>query len=200
MESLRYHCQQSHNYRPHRRRTHFSFFTSQLQAASKQLLPLKQRSQCKPWIQEDTLRAPEAARQAEAQTLPNSKTLRNQAKRKARKDRVKSQMVHNWLKEDPSRRFGTQLNPSARVCRGSVRNSSSTVNQSRGPKLRTQLKPAWSSPNGQRQTYQTTPLKSARLDRQHIPCRRTKPDPQAATYCRPSLNQKVQSSGPGRFG
>lgn len=83
----------------------FQFFTSQLQTASKQLLPLKQRNQCKPWIQEDTLRAPEAARQAEAQTLPNSKTLRNQAKRKARKDRVNSQMVHNWLKEDPSRRF-----------------------------------------------------------------------------------------------
>ena len=54
----------------------------------------------RPWISQDTLAALAAARQAEANQEHNAKQLRNQAKRLARKDRIR--WIHERLTEDPS--------------------------------------------------------------------------------------------------
>ena len=78
----------------------FDNFTSQLTSAAKQLFPLRDRTVRKPWISEPTLRALAAARAASAADSTDWKSLRNMAKRLARKDRVK--WIHDQLTLDPS--------------------------------------------------------------------------------------------------
>ena len=78
----------------------FDNFTSQLTSAAKQLFPLRDRTVRKPWISEPTLRALAAARAASAADSTDWKSLRNMAKRLARKDRVK--WIHDQLMLDPS--------------------------------------------------------------------------------------------------
>jgi len=68
--------------------------------AAKDTLPFKQRKPRTPWIQQQTLDALQQARQALALGHENWKTLRNRAKRMARKDRI--QWIHDQLSTDLS--------------------------------------------------------------------------------------------------
>ena len=81
----------------------FQVYTAKLMQSAKQHFPLVQRTLRNPWITDETLRSLAAARAAQANGSDNWKQLRNQAKRAARKDRVK--WVHDQLLDDPS---GTQ--------------------------------------------------------------------------------------------
>ena len=63
--------------------------------------PFRKRT---PWIRDETLTALTAARTAEADHSPDAKTLRNKAKRMARKDRI--HWVHQQLQSDPSGEHG----------------------------------------------------------------------------------------------
>ena len=71
-----------------------------LQEAAKQTFAHRTSSRARPWITEHTLTALRAARSAEANNDPDAKKLRNQAKRSARKDRIK--WVHEQLLADPA--------------------------------------------------------------------------------------------------
>ena len=71
-----------------------------LKAASKHELPYHRRVPRTPWIQEATLLALERATQAEASGQEDATKLRNQAKRMARKDRVR--WIHQQLASDPT--------------------------------------------------------------------------------------------------
>ena len=70
-----------------------------LQAAKDTFEPHRRRNK-KPWITDNTLTLLDRARRAEATQSQDTKTLRNQAKRAARKDRIK--WIHDQLQEDPS--------------------------------------------------------------------------------------------------
>ena len=70
-----------------------------LKEASKQTFTTKTTTRARPWITEATLQALAAARVAEAEGDTAAKQLRNQAKRLAKKDRVK--WVHEQLLRDP---------------------------------------------------------------------------------------------------
>ena len=72
---------------------------TQLQEAAKQAFAPKAGSRSKPWITEHTVELLTQARTAEATCSPQAKQKRNQAKRSARKDRIKS--VHDQLVADP---------------------------------------------------------------------------------------------------
>ena len=63
--------------------------------------PFRKRT---PWIRDETLTALTAARTAEVDHSPDAKTLRNKAKRMARKDRT--HWVHQQLQSDPSGEHG----------------------------------------------------------------------------------------------
>ena len=84
--------------------------------AAKQHFPLVQRTLRNPWITDETLRSLAAARAAQANGADNWKQLRNQAKRAARKDRVK--WVHDQLLDDPSGTQSTVWNTVRRQRRG----------------------------------------------------------------------------------
>ena len=71
-----------------------------LQEAAKQTFAHRTSSRARPWITEHTLTALRAARSAEANNDPDAKKLRNQAKRSARKDRIK--WAHEQLLADPA--------------------------------------------------------------------------------------------------
>ena len=70
-----------------------------LHAAKATFKPHLRRSK-KPWITDHTLTLLESAKKAEAQQDDNLRLLRNQAKRAARKDRIK--WIHDQLQADPS--------------------------------------------------------------------------------------------------
>ena len=78
---------------------------SALKEASQASLPFHRRSPRTPWIREATLVALEAATQAEAAGHREATSLRNQAKRMARKDRV--HWVHAQLASDPTGTYST---------------------------------------------------------------------------------------------
>ena len=67
--------------------------------ASKQSFSPKELQPRRPWISQNTLDALEAARRAESAQDHNARLLRNQAKRMARKDRIK--WIHDRLTENP---------------------------------------------------------------------------------------------------
>ena len=71
---------------------------SGLQEAARQTLGFKQLKPKHPWITQSTLLLLAQARLAESNQDHNAKTLRNQAKRGARKDRVN--WIHARLTED----------------------------------------------------------------------------------------------------
>ena len=77
----------------------FSGFVSKMQATARTLIPLKERTPGKPWITDNTLTALRQAREAQSAMSDNWKQLRNQAKRLARRDRVK--WVHDQIQADP---------------------------------------------------------------------------------------------------
>ena len=78
---------------------HSDAFAKALHAAAHQTFTPHTRVPRTPWIQDATLQALDAARKAQAVQAENYKQLRNQAKRMARKDRVK--WVHDQLAKDP---------------------------------------------------------------------------------------------------
>ena len=71
-----------------------------LQEAAKQKFSYRTSTRARPWITEATLEALHVARVAEANNDQDAKKLRNQAKRSAKKDRVK--WVHEQLLADPA--------------------------------------------------------------------------------------------------
>ena len=91
----------------------FQAYTVKLMQAAKQHFPLALRN---PWITDETLRSLAAARVAQANGADDWKQLRNQAKRAARKDRVK--WVHDQLLGDPSGTQSTVWNTVRRQRRG----------------------------------------------------------------------------------
>ena len=64
-------------------------FTEALKAAAQETFKFQTRHPKKPWITDATLAALQEARAAEAEATPHAKSLRNKAKRLARKDRIK---------------------------------------------------------------------------------------------------------------
>ena len=74
-------------------------FSSAIKLASEATFECFKRNPRKPWITEDTLQALQQARQAEHNAHPDSKKLRNIAKRKARRDRIA--WVHGSLQNNP---------------------------------------------------------------------------------------------------
>ena len=90
-------------------------FVGLLNAAAKSL-PLLQRNSAKPWISEDTLRALQKARQAQAMQTEDCRQLRNLAKRSARRDRVR--WVHDQLQADPTGSSSAVWNTVRRQKRG----------------------------------------------------------------------------------
>ena len=94
----------------------FQAYTAKLVQTAKQHLPLVQRTLRNPWITDETLRSLAAARAAQANGADNWKQLRNQAKRAARRDRVK--WVHDQLLDDPSGTQSTVWNTVRRQRRG----------------------------------------------------------------------------------
>ena len=76
-----------------------SSLVTQLQEAAKQTFAPKASNKCKPWISEHTLDLLSQARTAEANGSSEAKQKRNQAKRSARKDRIK--WIHDQLIADP---------------------------------------------------------------------------------------------------
>ena len=83
----------------HRPQTSVTDIARAIKSASENTFSGFKRNPRKPWISEETLNALQQARLAEYTAHPDSRKLRNLAKRKARKDRI--QWVHDRLKEDP---------------------------------------------------------------------------------------------------
>ena len=93
-----------------------SDFVSCIDQAARQHFPLKQRNPPKPWISEETLRALDSARQAQATLAPGWKQERNKAKRMARRDRIA--WIHHQLQEDPGAVSSTVWNAIRRQRKG----------------------------------------------------------------------------------
>ena len=74
-------------------------FVTAMKEAAKTTIPYHRRVPRTPWISDETLTALEESRRAEANCSDNWRTLRNRAKRLARKDRVN--WVHRQLESDP---------------------------------------------------------------------------------------------------
>ena len=74
-------------------------FAEALKAAAQETFKFQTRHPKKPWITDATLAALQEARAAEAEATPHAKSLRNKAKRLARKDRIK--WIHDRLVQDP---------------------------------------------------------------------------------------------------
>ena len=68
--------------------------------AAKQTFDFVRRPARKPWISQTTLEALAAARVAESERRDDARTLRNKAKRLAKKDRIR--YIHEQLTEDPA--------------------------------------------------------------------------------------------------
>ena len=86
--------------------------------AAKEHIPLATQVPRTPWITRETLQLLDQARKAEAAQSDDAKTLRNKAKRSARKDRVN--WVHAQLLQDPSGTSSTVWNAVRRQKKGFV--------------------------------------------------------------------------------
>ena len=93
-----------------------SGFVSRMQVAARTLIPLKERTPGRPWITDTTLHALRQAREAQAAMSENWKQLRNNAKRLARRDRVK--WVHDQIHSDPGGDFSQVWNVVRRQRKG----------------------------------------------------------------------------------
>ena len=102
---------------PHRTPSQTATSTIQhLTQAAKDHIPLATQVPRTPWITRDTLQRLDQARKAEAAQTDDAKHLRNQAKRAARKDRVR--WVHDQLLQDPSGANSTVWNAVRRQKKG----------------------------------------------------------------------------------
>ncbi|CAE7042018.1 Pol, partial [Symbiodinium sp. KB8] len=80
-------------------------FDQALQSAAKEVFDAKKLSARKPWISEATLEKLSAAKAAEARSDQAARLLFNQAKRSAKKDKVK--WIHDQLLADPASNHST---------------------------------------------------------------------------------------------
>ena len=140
-----------------------------MQVAARTLTPLKERTPGRPWIADNTLQALRQAREAQAAMSENWKQLRNNAKRLARKDRVK--WVHDQIQSDPggiSRKFGTWYADNGRDSKAKGHSCASMGNRSRG-QAHTKLSGiTWKQNNGVLPIFPTTHYATRRRARPRI--------------------------------
>ena len=94
----------------------FASFVTQMHNTARTLIPPKEHTPSRPWISDNTLAALRHAREAQASMSDNWKQLRNNAKRLARRDRVK--WVHDQIQADPGGDFSQVWNVGRRQRKG----------------------------------------------------------------------------------